>query len=74
MTQDQITRHIQTYKASELSEATGLDKSTISRHRNGGKMSAVTIAMYRFFFELEELKADKKTLIEALSIKSADNS
>ena len=69
MTQDQIIRGLQTYKASELAEATGLSQSAISRHKNGHNMSKAVIAMWSFFFELEDLKQDKKTLIEALGIK-----
>ena len=74
MNQQQIQTRIQAHKTSALVEVTGFDQSSINRWKKGGKMTTAVLAMWRFFFELEELKAQKKTLIEALSIKSANNS
>ena len=71
MSQDEITTRLKTYKASELSEATGLDKSTISRHSNGGKMSAAALAMWHFFFQLEDIRRENKTLKDAFRISNS---
>ena len=74
MNQQELETRIQDHKTSALVAVTGFDQSSINRWKKGGKMTTAVLAMWRFFFELEELKADKKTLIEALGIKSADNS
>jgi len=70
MTQQQIQQRLSAYKTADLIEATGLNSSTISRHKHGGTMSAPVLAMWRFFFQLEETRKEKKTLIEVLGIKA----
>jgi hypothetical protein len=71
MTQEQIQKRLSAQKPAYWADKTGLDIASISRWSNGSRaMSKNVIFMWACFFELEQVKADKITLIEVLGIKA----
>ena len=71
MTQQQIATRLQAYKTSALVEVTGFDQSSINRWKKGGKMTTAVLAMWRFFFELEDMRRENETLKEAFRLSNS---
>jgi hypothetical protein len=71
MTQEEIQSRLSAQKPAYWADKTGLDIASISRWSKGKReMTKNVLFMWSFFFELEQVKADKITLIEALGIKA----
>ena len=71
MTQEKIQSLLSAQKPSYWADRTGLDVASISRWSNGSRdMSKNVLFMWACFFELEQARKDKGTLIEVLGIKA----
>ena len=71
MTQEEIQSLLSAQKPAYWKDKTGLDLSSISRWSKGKReMSQNVLFMWSCFFELEQVKKDRGTLIEVLGIKA----
>jgi len=71
MNQQELETRIQDHKTSALVAVTGINQSSISRWKNGGNMTAPVLAMWRFFFELEDMRRENETLKEAFRLSNS---
>ena len=67
----QIQTRLQAHKTSALVAVTGFDQSSINRWKKGGKMTTAVLAMWRFFFELEDMRRENETLKEAFRLSNS---